>query len=222
MRPENCWYNEVCNKAPEGCKESCVRYAVMLNLLQLSNIPEYRWSPVALIAGQDLQTFKELQSIKINICNWVENGNNLYLYSKNFGNGKTSWAIKLMLAYFNKVWPTSGFNCKGIFISVPEFFDRDRRNMNSKDDEFDRIRDQLITCDLVIWDDISSVKMTDYGSAIFLNMLDARVLSNRANIFTGNLAKGELEQFLGGRLLSRIWNTSKILEFVDNDKRGTR
>lgn len=221
MKPAECWYREVCSQAPDNCKKTCVRYAEMLNLVELSNIPEYRWYPEALVAGVDRPAFVELKKIKDDIRGWVQDGNNLYLYSGNFGNGKTSWAIKLMLAYFNQVWQGNCFRCRGVFISVPEFFDRERQLINDRDEEYKTIRDNLLKADLVIWDDVSSVKMSDYASATFLNFLDARVLSRKSNIFTSNLGKDRLFEFVGGRLASRIWNTSIIIELVDEDKRGS-
>ena len=195
----------------------------MHNLVKLSNIPEYRWVPEPLTAEKvDLQAYRELKSINDDIKSWVQEGHNLYLYSTGFGNGKTSWAIKLMLAYFDKIWRGNAFRCRGVFISVPEFFDRERQLINNRDEEFVRIRQSLIECDMVIWDDISSVKMSDYSGATFLNFLDARVLSQKCNIFTGNLGQENLVQFMGGRLASRIWNTSRVLEFRGEDKRGVR
>lgn len=220
MKPQDCWYREVCSNSPNMCGASCVRFAEMLNLVQLSNIPEYRWKPQALLPGDDLDSFRQLKEIKDDIKNWVSAGNNLYLYSHSFGNGKTSWAIKLMLAYFNQIWRGNCFRRRGIFISMPEFFDRERQLINNRDDEYGEIRQDLIECDLVIWDDVSAVKMSDYASATFLNFLDARVLLHKSNVFTGNLDENELVEFLGGRLTSRVWNTSKQIQFMSHDRRS--
>ena len=222
LKQKDCWYREVCSEAPHGCTATCVRFAEMLNLMQMSNLPKYMWFPQSLYADRDLAAFRQLKTIKDDIKNWVKGGNSLYLYSRSFGNGKTSWAVKLMLAYFNQIWRGNCFRTRGIFISVPEFFDRERLRMNNQDDEFIRIRDSLLDADLVIWDDVSVVKMTDYASATFFNFIDARVLSGKANIFTGNLNQEKLQEFVGGRLASRIWNTSQVIEFVDEDKRGIR
>lgn len=219
MKPKDCWYSEVCSLAPQECGPTCVRFAEMLELVKLSNIPEHQWKPSSLTGGEDLEVFRRLKAIKDDIKEWVREGNSLYLYSANYGNGKTSWAIKLMLAYFNQIWRGNCFKCRGVFVSVPEFFDRERQRIGAKDDEFEIIRDNLIRCDLVIWDDISSVKMTDYARATLFNIIDARVLSGKANIYTGNLKGAELLDILGGRLVSRVWNTSEILEFVGEDRR---
>ena len=218
---DRCWYEDVCGVKGDSCGPTCVRYAEMLNLFQMSNIPRYRWYPERLVPGKgDRESFVYLRDVKNDIKNWVQGGNNLYLFSDTFGNGKTSWAVKLMSAYFNQVWRGNCFKTRGIFISVPEFFDRERLRMDNQDEDFKRIRQSLIECDLVIWDDVSSVKMTDYASATFFNFVDARVIAHRANIFTGNLGEERLKDFVGGRLASRIWNTSEIVELVGEDRRG--
>lgn len=218
---DRCWYEDVCGVRGDSCGPTCVRYAEMLNLFQMSNIPRYRWYPEKLVPGRgDRESFVYLRDIKNDIKNWVQGGNNLYLFSDTFGNGKTSWAVKLMSAYFNQVWRGNCFKTRGIFISVPEFFDRERLRMDNQDEDFKRIRQSLLECDLVIWDDVSSVKMTDYASATFFNFVDARVIAHRANIFTGNLGEERLKDFVGGRLASRIWNTSEIVELVGEDRRG--
>lgn len=220
MHPDSCWYREVCSKAPEECSPTCLRYAEMLSLLELSNLPEKKWFPTGLYAGRDKNAFLDLAAIKSDIYNWVSEGNNLYIYSKHFGNGKTSWAIKLMLAYFNQVWAGNCFRRRGVFVSVPEFLDRNRQEINNPDSEYAQLREDMLSCDLVVWDDISSIKLTDYGHSMFLNYLDARILNECSNIFTGNVDEDQMYQLLGGRITSRIWNSSEVIVLVDEDKRG--
>jgi len=220
MRVEECWYLGVCPKSPNECKGTCLRYIEMLNLVQKSNIPEAKWFPLKLIPGRDRKMFVRLQEIKDTIEEWVKEGNTLYIYSEGFGNGKTSWAIKLMLAYFNAIWAGNGFRTRGVFISVPEFMDRNREIINNRDDEFVKMRQSIIDCDLVIWDDITSTKLTDFNHSLLLNYLDARTLANKSNIFTGNVDYEGMQKNLGGRLASRVWNASEVIQFVDEDKRG--
>lgn len=220
MKVEECWYLGVCPKSPQGCSETCLRYVEMLNLVQKSNIPESKWIPLKLRPGSDRDAFVRLQEIKEDIKSWTQTGNSLYIYSDFFGNGKTSWAIKLMLAYFNEIWAGNGFRRRGVFISVPEFMDRNREIINNRDDAFIDLRDSIIDCDMVIWDDITSTKLTDFNHSLLLNYIDARVLANKSNIFTGNVDYSGMVKNLGGRLSSRIWNASEVIEFIDHDKRG--
>lgn len=220
MRPEECWYLGVCPKAPDGCSNTCLRYIEMLNLVQQSNIPPSKWIPLKLRPGKDRLAFIRLQEIKDDIENWTKSGGSLYIYSEAFGNGKTSWAIKLMLAYFNEVWAGNGFRRRGVFVSVPEFTDRNREIINNRDEEFVKLREDILECDLVVWDDLTSIKLTDFNHAVLFNYIDARVLANKANIFTGNVDYEGMVKNLGGRLASRVWNASELIQFVDPDKRG--
>lgn len=220
MHIDKCWYREVCPKFPSECSPTCLRFVEMVNLVEQSNIPESKWIPLKLRPGADRGAFVRLQQIKDNINEWVKGGNNLYIYSHTCGNGKTSWSIKLMLAYFNEIWAGNGFRRRGIFISVPEFLDRNREIINNRDDEFVKIRDDIIDCDLVIWDDITSTQLTNFNHSLLLNYIDARMLANKANIFTGNVDYEGMVKGLGGRLSSRVWNGSEVIEFVDGDKRG--
>lgn len=220
MRVEECWYQGVCPKSPNGCSPTCLRYVEMLNLVQQSNIPEAKWVPVKLRPGKDRDAFIRLQDIKNNIKEWTQAGNNLYIFSTVCGNGKTSWSIKLMLAYFNEVWAGNGFRRRGIFMSASEFMDRSREIINNRDEEFVKLRNEIIECDLVIWDDITSTKLTDFNHSLLLNFIDARALAGKANIFTGNVDYSGMVKNLGSRLASRVWNASEVIEFVDQDKRG--
>ena len=220
MDVSKCWYKNSCNLYPEECGRGCLRFIEMESLVMQSNLPEKRWFVQNLNAQKDTRIFEDLMSIKQNIREWVNEGRNLYLYSRNFGNGKTSWAVRLMLSYFNEIWAGNGFRRRGIFISVPEFLDRNREVIGNRDPEYLKLREDLIHCDLVIWDDIAATKLTDYNHTMLLNYIDARVFAGKSNIFTGNLNFDQMKEYLGGRLASRVWNTSEVVEFKDKDKRG--
>lgn len=222
MDIKDCWYNDVCNLQPQNCNRSCIRFLEMEYLMEQSNLPQSRWFPIKLIAGADRESFINLSQIKNDIRGWVEHGNNLYIYSPNFGNGKTSWSIKLLLAYFNSIWAGNGFRRRGIFISVPEFLDRNREVISNRDEDFVELRADILNCDLVVWDDITSTKLTDFNHSMLLNYIDARILGKKSNIFTGNTDYAIMTEYLGGRLASRIWNSSEVVEFTDGDKRGLR
>lgn len=218
---ERCWYAGKCNLEGDKCGPTCVRYAEMLNLFKQSNIPKARWYPEQLVApDEDYDAFVRLRDIKSDIRSWVQQGNNLYLYSPECGNGKTSWAIKLMSAYFNQVWNGNCFRTRGIFMNYAEFMDRERLRISYPDDEFMRLRQGLLDCDLVVWDDISCMKLTDYTGPLFYRFVEARILARKATIFTGNVGIKDLNRYVGNRTASRIWNTSEVVKFVGADKRG--
>lgn len=216
---DKCWYESVCPKIDSNCKTGCIRYLEMLHLLENSNIPKSRWFPVTLSPDEcDYTAFCDLADIKDTITTFVDKGSNLYIYSTKTGNGKTTWSIKLMLKYFNDIWAGNGFKCRGLFIHVPTFLTR-MKNFNVLDEEFDRIKSELPNVDLVIWDDIASTDLSSYDHSQLLTYIDQRVLSEKSNIFTGNLDNPEITKALGIRLASRVWNSSTRIELKGRDKR---
>lgn len=204
----------------EECSNSCLRFLEMVNLVEMSNLPEDKWFPSSLVPGIDRSQFVELKNIKEDIGEWVKQGNSLYIHSSNFGNGKTSWAIKLLLAHFNDIWPGNGFRCRGVFVSVPAFILKNKEVISDRDSSFTELKHKILSADLVVWDDIASTKLSDYDHQLLLTYINERVLGRKSNIFTGNADKNQIVTFLGGRLASRVWNGSTIIQFKDVDKRG--
>lgn len=219
-----CWYTSACGKygSPE-CNASCIRYMEMDFLMQNSGIPRNKQYSVLLTPSKkDVQAFVTLKEIKDDIIAFVENGESVYIYSHNFGNGKTTWAIKLMQKYFDSVWAGNGFRCRGIFIHVPTFLTKIKEGISRKDEDFETLKSRLMTVDLVIWDDIAATKLGDFDHANLLTYIDQRKLNQLSNIYTGNLQQDELQEALGNRLASRVWNDSTPVKFVGADRRGIR
>lgn len=219
-----CWYISACGKygSPE-CNASCIRYMEMDYLMQNSGIPRNKQYSVLLTPSKkDVQAFVTLKEIKDDIIAFVENGESVYIYSHNFGNGKTTWAIKLMQKYFDDVWAGNGFRCRGIFIHVPTFLTKIKEGISRKDEDFETLKSRLMTVDLVIWDDIAATKLGDFDHANLLTYIDQRKLNQLSNIYTGNLHQDELQEALGNRLASRVWNDSTPVKFVGADRRGIR
>lgn len=219
-----CWYTSACGKygSPE-CNASCIRYMEMDFLMQNSGIPRNKQYSILLTPSkEDVQAFVTLKEIKDDIITFVENGESVYIYSHNFGNGKTTWAIKLMQKYFDDVWAGNGFKCRGIFIHVPTFLTKIKEGISRKDEDFETLKSRLMTVDLVIWDDIAATKLGDFDHANLLTYIDQRKLNQLSNIYTGNLHQNELQEALGNRLASRVWNDSIPVKFVGADRRGVR
>jgi len=217
MTNENCLYKEVCTNE---CSSSCIRLLEMNALLEQSNIPIARQVPTKLTVGEiDKQMFFHLATIKQNIKTFVDNGNNLFITSHTTGNGKTSWAIKLMLKYFDEIWAGNGFKCRGIFIHVPTLLSK-LKDFNNLDEYYEQLKDKIPTVDLVIWDDIGASTLSAYDYSQLLTLLDQRINNNKSNIFTSNYLVTELDKILGAKLVSRVCNTSNFVEFKGGDKRG--
>lgn len=218
MNIQSCWYKRICT---EKCSENCIRYKLMYSLFKQSNLPEALWDYKELICYEkDLQVYKQLQAKSDAILNFIEAGNNLYIYSENCGNGKTTWAIRLMYSYFDKIWHKSCFDCKALFVSVPKFLYNCKRSISQDVKGFEELCNLISEVDLVIWDDIGEMKASDYEHQILFQYIDDRINSKKSNIYTSNKNKEQLEDVLGVRLASRIYNCSECIEFVEEDKRG--
>lgn len=218
MKLNDCWYKRICT---EQCSENCIRYKLMYSLFKQSNLPEALWNYKELVCHEkDLQVYKQLQAKSDSILNFIEAGNNLYIYSENCGNGKTTWAIRLMYSYFDKIWHKSCFDCKALFVSVPKFLYNCKRSISQDVKGFEELCNLINEVDLVIWDDIGEMKASDYEHQILFQYIDDRINSKKSNIYTSNKNKGQLEDVLGVRLASRIYNCSECIEFLEEDKRG--
>ena len=214
-RISDCWYNNVCD---QECTVTCIRYTEMKHLMDTSDIPKTMQVPTLLEAGEDYVAFCTLFDIKNNITEFVNTGSNLYITSRNPGNGKTSWAIKLMLKYFNEIWAGNGFRTRGLFVHVPMFL---LKAKDFKEPMTEEYKETLLNCDLVIWDDIASISMSQYDYSQLLMYIDNRILAKKANIFTSNVEdKEQLIKTVGDKLTSRIYNTSQVVVFKGKDRRN--
>lgn len=220
---EECWYKDVCShyNDEEVCRPNCKRYLQMYYLMNQAGIPKAMQYPKPLTPDvQDLGEFQRLADIKNDIVNWVNEGNSLYIFSGNCGNGKTTWSIKLLTKYFDRVWPGNGYECKGLFIRVGEFLNRVKRAISSKDPKLKLYLETIRTCDLVVWDDIGEFELTVFEQQTLIELIDTRIYSGKANIYTSNVIDDILENHIGRRLASRVLNKSDVVEFIGGDRRG--
>lgn len=220
--PEQCWYKDACKYyGTEDCNQLCRRYTEMSFLMKSSLIPKpLQKQNNIFIDDDDREAYAKLTEIKKNIREYVEQGKNIYLYSHNFGNGKTTWGIKLLQNYFNSIWDGNGCTTRGIFIHVPTFLLQYRENLQNPTLEFLQLKKDVFNVDLVVWDDIGSQFLTKADYGVLLTYIDNRILNLKSNIYTSNLDSDELNEVLGSRAFSRIWNNSIQIEFKGNDKRG--
>jgi DNA replication protein DnaC len=221
-KQDACWYINSCSQFNTSeCSAACIRYMEMHYLMWQSNIPVNMQYPKRLRpVKEDLEAFKKLDNIKNAIVPFVNNGQNLYIFSTQFGNGKTTWAIRLMQKYFDEIWAGNGFRRRGVFVHVPTLLTKMKENISKRSVDFEDMRDSLSAVDLVIWDDIAATKLSDYDHTTLLTYIDQRKLAGLSNIYTGNLTEEELPAALGNRLASRVGNDSMLVEFVGCDRRG--
>ena len=82
-------------------------------------------------------------------------------------------------------------------------------------------KENLRNTDLLILDDIAVTGLSQYDYLQLFTLVDSRVLAGKSIIFTSNnVSLKDLENAIGERLASRVWNTSEIIKLKGGDMRG--
>lgn len=216
LNNSNCWFIKTCEK--DSC-DGCSKYIQLKWQFDNSGIPKAKYKPISLFAPDcDYLRYKRLAEIKSDIGEFVINGNNLYICSEYTGNGKTSWAIKLLQSYLNLMADGNYEILQGMYVSTSNLLLhlKDFNNPVSK-----QFKDNLENVDLVVWDDIAIAGLSNYDYTQLYSIIDSRIVSEKSNIFTSNqVSLDGLASVLGIRLASRIYNTSEIIELNGVDMRN--
>lgn len=218
-----CPYSSVCRDFGdnESCYPGCIRYMEMDYLMWSAQVPNLSKFVKPLVPNRcDEQAFDRLQVIKENIVDFVANGDNLYLFSQNYGNGKTTWSVKILMSFLNKVWCGNGFKPRAVFLHTPTFLKKLKDRISVYDADFEELIKNVENVDLVIWDDIGSTSISNYDYTNILSFIEQRRFAGKSNIYTGNLNSEELEQKIDARLRSKVFNGSSVIELKGVDRRS--
>lgn len=217
----NCWLRSICNGV--DCESSmCIRKYYETKYFKNSLIPENKWEKQKLILDSDLRDKSAFDVLSnIDIASFVNKGNNLYLYSKITGNGKTSWSIRLAQDLIHARWGHCPSNdCIVLFVNVPKYLLALKENITERSEYITHIRKYILDADLVIWDDIGTKAATQFEHENLLSIIDTRINNSKSNIYTSNLSLQELHEAVGDRLYSRIRENAVNIELIGLDKRG--
>lgn len=224
----SCWLRDTCKKykyEPQYCSEDifCIKLFKINSLYDNALLSESQRKRITLFPdadGTDFDKFVQLKDIESDIVQFVRSGKSLYLHSANCGNGKTAWSIRLLQAYFDKIWADSDLTCRALFINVPKFFLALKDNISTPSEYIAHIKDNITSADIVVWDEVGIKNCTQFEFENFLSMVNSRIDLGKSNIYTSNLTKDELLEKVGERLYSRIINLSTDIELNGIDKRG--
>ena len=218
---KKCWLYNKCNHV--DCNRFCVRRFKLDYLFNSALISLAQRKYVALRLdsdGKDRDSFLYLKQIEKHIVDFVKNGDNLYIHSIQCGNGKTSWALRMIQSYLDKIWSSSSLTCRALFINVPRFLLELKDNISNKSEYVSHIKKYALSADIVVWDEVGSKGLTQFEHENILNLINARLDKGLSNIYTSNLNNVELHDSIGDRLYSRIVNYSNDIELFGKDKRG--
>lgn len=227
MAEEKCFLYDECNHC--DCDGFCLRKYKLDSLYDNALISKTQRARITLHTDRsadsnaepvDFTEFKQLNAISKDIINFIQTGQNLYLYSKNCGNGKTSWALRLAQSYLNEIWyEKSTDDTPVLFVSVPRYLLAIKSNISTRSDYVSHINKTILGADLVIWDDIAAKCGTEYEITNLLSIIDTRISMGKSNVYTSNLCPNEMAAALGERLASRVCNCSVNVQLKGADKR---
>jgi DNA replication protein DnaC len=171
----------------------------------------------------DLKAFEALNDFKETIVDHVNRGEGLYIWSSNTGNGKTSWACKIMGYYFRKIAFSSGLENEGLYIYLPTFLDDLRNSYTTSSPEFEEELEMVKSCKLLIIDDIGAERVTEWVRERIVSIINTRASNDLCTIYTSNLSlKGLTDKLGDDRISSRIKGSVQEINLLGKDNRGAK
>lgn len=173
----------------------------------------------------DEAVFEELNSIKENIKSFVDSGDNLLICSNNAGNGKTSWATKLLKAYVASIANSAFKNdTPALFVNVNSFLNEKKLAISDKSitEKVTETEKAILTAKLVVFDDIADKSLSEYDMNAMYYWLDYRTANMKSCIYTTNELPDQLKKTLSGKVYSRVVNYSQVKIITDGDHRQCR
>jgi DNA replication protein DnaC len=85
----------------------------------------------------------------------------------------------------------------------------------------ERVR-QLLTCDLLILDDLGTEMVTEFSKSALYTLINTRLLDNKKTVISTNLSEQEMERLYTPQICSRLKGEYQDLRFVGTDIRMLR
>lgn len=212
-----CYIKDICQLyANNECTGDCYTKNYYERVLNKSNIPlrYIHADKTPLIPDDvDMSAFRFLQNIRENMQDFVSRGRSVYIYSPYYGNGKTTWAIKLAIAYLHTLEEPRKLPVK--FVNTQSMITDWKNRFKDELDTtqlFELVND-LKDCDLAIFDDIGITKLTDNDNSLMFSIIDYRLSNNKTCIFTSNNVPSMLINKIDERLADRITGYSHKVGF---------
>lgn len=220
-----CWMKDTCkkqNKTCIECNEFCMKLFKINELYKKSGLTNEQKKPINLYLDKtksDKNAFTKLSEIKSNISNFIKDGNNLFIWSRNCGNGKSSWCVKLLQSYIDEIWAVSDITCRVLFIHVPRFLISLKNNLSNSDEYAEFIKENVLQADVVVWDELATKTATPFEIENLLTFINTRLSVGKSNFYTSNVEPKEISEVMGDRLYSRVINTATVIELKAPDMR---
>lgn len=137
------------------------------------------------------------------------------VFAGNPGSGKTH-ALMAIVRHFAEMDPEA-ISYVGTYVDMMQKLRKEF--VQDAYSDYASVWDKLNSDGLVLIDDVSASKPTDFELDKFLSFMSARMDRFFPFILTTNIKAEDFGGVFGERLASRLWGYSKIIEFEERDKR---
>lgn len=132
------------------------------------------------------------------------------------GLGKTHLSLSIANEVINK-----GYGV--VYVSAPMILSKlEKQHFSySYDDEEDTLN-TLVSCDLLIFDDLGTEFQSSYAISTIYNIFNTRLLNGKPTIMSSNLTLKDMEKCYSPRFVSRVMGSCAKLDFIGKDIRVPR
>ena len=128
--------------------------------------------------------------------------------------------LHLSLAIANEVIQ-NGFGV--IYVSAPMLLSTLEKSHFKYDyDTEEETINSLVTCDLLIIDDLGTEFQSSYSTSTIYNIFNSRLLNRKPTIMNTNLTLKDLEKSYSPRFVSRVMGNCAKIDFLGRDIRRPR
>ena len=184
--------------------------------LELSSFDNFSLDYYSKDFSEDKYSPHKRMSLIYNFCrkyaNDFQKNSPSLLFTGRTGLGKTHLSLAIASEVINK-----GFAViYGSAQSMISKMEKERFQNYSENGESEK---HFINCDLLIIDDLGTEFLSSFSVAAIYNIINSRIMMNKATIISTNLTMRELEKNYTERLVSRMIGNNIRLEFLGEDIR---
>lgn len=137
------------------------------------------------------------------------------LMKGNTGLGKTHLSLAVAREVLEK-----GYGV--VYCSTPEILSKLEKEHFNRNGSQEDSEEMLKDCDLLILDDLGSEFHTSFTKNTIYNLINYRLIHQKATIISTNLEFDEMETIYSKRLISRLYGEYVIMSFVGTDIRQAK
>lgn len=207
---------KMCSCMKDMLKKESYNRLNKMSPLELSSFDNFSLDYYLKTSPEDKQSPYNRMSLIYNFCrkyaSKFQKTSPSLLFTGRTGLGKTHLSLAIASEVINR-----GFAViYGSSQSIVSKMEKERFQSYGENGESEK---HFINCDLLIIDDLGTEFISSYSVAAIYNIINSRIMMNKATIISTNLTMRELEKNYTERLVSRMIGNNIRLEFLGEDIR---